>query len=173
MSTHATKAKPFQACPNVGNCRESPDEFGDMYSVLSHMYTVEQSIGMNIINRSFPRYRAGRLPGRGVQSATRYEIPGFRIVTKLVVPDLTIARLHRIEGGKIKKNNATVLENRGNQKSLCRRPRAIHKAEYHRQRGGFETERPKSLTGELPIGTANINCLSYRSSDVLQQHMTF
>lgn len=68
---------------------------------------------------------------------TRYEIPGFRIVTKLVVPDLTIEEL---EGANKNKNNATVLENISNQKSLCRRPRAIHKAEYHRQRGGLETE---------------------------------
>lgn len=42
-----------------------------------------------------------------------------------------------MKGGE--KNNATVLENISNQKPLCRRPRAIQKAEYHRQRGGLET----------------------------------
>lgn len=59
MYTHAADSQalpsPSQRWELQGKALTS-SEICTPYSVTIHMYTVEQSIGMNIINRSFTRY---------------------------------------------------------------------------------------------------------------------
>lgn len=79
-----------------------------------------------------------------------YEIPGFRIVSSDkaevdVVPDLTME--YSIWRGKGKKKITQPCWRICNQKSFCRRPRAIHKANII-VNAADSKQRPKSLTGK-------------------------
>lgn len=155
--------------PTLGTAGGKSSEFGDMYLICT-IYAVEQSIGTRIINGSFTPYtELPPYPDKGSNRCRDMKSLDSELSRPTKLKWMwfqTWNGIFELKGQKTGKGKITQPCWRiCNQKSFCRRPRAIHKANIM-VNAADSKQRPKRLTGkrirsELPTNVIFLSILGY------------